>query len=66
MDNVPVPTFCKLEYLTTNGWVVGHAGVNLLHPQRYIERLAARGKVGRVTIVDTGVVLYGGELADIL
>jgi hypothetical protein len=48
--------FCKLEYLTAEGWVVGHHGVNLLHPERYVERLTARGKFARCTIKETGEV----------
>ncbi|WP_027860115.1 hypothetical protein [Marmoricola sp. URHB0036] len=43
------PTLCRLEYLTTNGWAVGHAGIALLHPARYVERLTARGKFARCT-----------------
>jgi hypothetical protein len=51
--------FCRLEYwVPSKGeWDVGHVGVNLLHPRRYAERLAARGKVGRVIVVDTGEVI---------
>jgi hypothetical protein len=49
--STPVPTLCRLEYLTPNGWTVGHHGVNLLHPERYVERLAERGKFGRVTVL---------------
>lgn len=46
------PSLCRLEYLTANGWSVGHAGVALLHPDRYVERLTARGKFGRATVLD--------------
>lgn len=53
----PAPTFCRLEYLTPNGWEVGHHGINLLYPARYVERLIDKGKVGRVIIVDTGEVI---------
>jgi hypothetical protein len=52
MGAIPVPTLCRLEYLTRKGWVTGHAMLNLLHPERYPERLAANGKVGRVTVLD--------------
>jgi hypothetical protein len=48
----PVPSLCRLEYLTRKGWVVGHAAVNLLHPAKYVERLEAHGKVGRCTVLD--------------
>lgn len=56
--------FCRLEYLTPDGWVIGHAGVNLLHPERYVERLTARGKFGRCTIIDTGQVFESPNLPD--
>lgn len=49
--NTPVPVLCRLEYLTPDGWKVGHAGINLLHPERYVERLAERGKFGRATVL---------------
>jgi hypothetical protein len=45
-------TLCRLEYLTRKGWVVGHAGIALLHPDRYVERLTERGKFGRCTELD--------------
>lgn len=45
-------TLCRLEYLTRKGWVVGHAGISLLDPGRYVERLTARGKFGRCTELD--------------
>lgn len=45
-------TLCRLEYLTRNGWVVGHAGVALLDPEAYVTRLEANGKVGRCTELD--------------
>lgn len=59
MSDVPVPTFCRLEYWSpaTQKWSVGHAGIALLHPRRYVERLAAKGKIGRVTLLDTGEVI---------
>jgi hypothetical protein len=55
--DLPVPTFCRLEYLTPAGWATGHAGIALLHPRRYVERLAKRGKIGRVTLLDTGEII---------
>lgn len=51
------PTFCKLEYLTPDGWVVGHSGINLIHPRRYVERLAKNGKIGRIIVPDTGEII---------
>lgn len=53
------PAFVRLEYWDPKRqhWKVGHAGISLLHPRRYVERLAVKGKVGRVIIVDTGEVL---------
>jgi len=43
------PTFVRLEYLTPTGWELGHSGINLMNPARYVERLAERGKFGRAT-----------------
>jgi hypothetical protein len=45
-------TLCRMEYLTRKGWVVGHNGIALLHPERYVERLEANGKVGRAVALD--------------
>jgi hypothetical protein len=42
----------KIEYLTRDGWVVGHACVALLHPERYVERLTDHGKFGRATVLN--------------
>lgn len=47
-----MPELCRLEYFDGEQWVVGHAGIALLHPERYVERLAANGKQGRVSILD--------------
>lgn len=46
-----MPTLTRLEYLTPQGWVVGHAAMNLLDPERYTVRLAAKGKFGRATVL---------------
>lgn len=46
----------RLEYLTRNGWVVGHQDVPLLDPERYVERLTANGKFGRATDLSSGQV----------
>lgn len=58
---------CRLEFFNakTGSWVVAHKGVPLLHPDRYVERLAERGKIGRVTILATGEVIQG-DGADLL
>ena len=69
MSDFPVPTLVRLEYLTPTGWAVGHRAMNLLHPARYVERLAARGKIGRATELDdqlqpTGTVWQPDELPD--
>lgn len=48
----PTPTLCRLEYLTRKGWVVGANVINLLNPERYVERLEANGKIGRCTVLD--------------
>lgn len=63
------PTLCQLEYLTPGGWVVGHHGIALLEPLRYVERLAKNGKFGRAIELDpdlkpTGVVHAPKSLPD--
>lgn len=62
-----VPTFCRIEYWspTTQDWTVGHAGTNLLNPQRYVTKLGERGTIARIVEVDTGNVVYS-EGADLL
>ena len=43
------PTFVRLEYLNPDGtWWVAHAGINLLNPRLYLEKLLARGVHARV------------------
>jgi hypothetical protein len=69
MTTTPVPTLVRLEYLTPDGWVVGHKALNLLSPARYVERLLARGKFGRATALDdelqpTGEVWVTDELPE--
>lgn len=49
---IPTPTLVRLEYLTRDGWVVGHKAMNLLHPERFVQRLLDRGKFGRATALD--------------
>lgn len=60
------PTFVRLEYWDPNvpGWVVGHAGTNLMNPAAYIQKLAARGTIARAVDKETGETVYseGGEL----
>lgn len=48
----PVPEMTRLEYLTAEGWQVGHAGIALLDPEAYITRLSKRGEFGRATVLD--------------
>jgi hypothetical protein len=62
-------TLVRLEYLTPDGWVVAHAGIALLDPQRYVDRLTARKKFGRCTVLDgslqaTGKVYQPDNLPD--
>lgn len=51
-EALPTPTLVRLEYRTPNGWVIGHKGIALLHPGRYVERLAEKGKIGRAIALD--------------
>lgn len=66
---IPVPEMVRLEYLTPDGWVTGHAGIALLDPGRYVERLAQRKKYGRALALDgdlrpTGRVWEPDDLPD--
>lgn len=54
--SIPKPHLVRIEYLTPEGWVHGHAAMNLLSPERYVERLEANGKFGRATEHGTGRV----------
>lgn len=68
MPAVAKPTLCRLEYLTPDGWVTS-GDVNLLHPERYVERLLVTKKFGRVTVLDarlrpTGKVYEPPHLPD--
>jgi hypothetical protein len=51
-----VPEFCRIEYRTRRGWAIGHAGINLMDPQKYIDKLAKGGTIGRAIAVDTGEI----------
>lgn len=48
---IRMPTFVKLEYLSPAGWV-DNGKASLLFPERYPERLRAKGKFGRCTALD--------------
>lgn len=74
----PVPTFCQIEYWNAGAseWRVGHAGTNLMDPQRYATKLGQtqqnrqgvitkKGTITRIIDKDTGQVWYS-EGADLL
>jgi hypothetical protein len=59
----------RLEYLTPEGWAIGHAGIALLDPEAYVKRLRARGKFGRATVLNdrlqpTGEIYVAEGLPD--
>lgn len=62
-EPIPAPRLCRLEYWDGGEWVLGHAAINLLYPARYVERLEGNGKVGRVTLLDTGEVIQKADPA---
>lgn len=43
-------TLYRLDYLTEAGWEHGHAGIALVDPQRYVDRLTSR--VARASTLD--------------
>lgn len=62
----PVPSLVRIEYWNPmlQEWAVGHAGINLLNPAAYIQKLAERGTVARAVDTSTGEIIYtdGGDL----
>lgn len=62
------PTFVRLEYwsVMSGDWTVGHAGINLMNPTVYVQKLAKDGLIARAVEVDTGMTVYGSEGADLL
>lgn len=63
---IPVPTFCRVEYWNAGAaeWRVGHAGINLMDPGKYVRKLAERETIARVVEIDTDTTHYadGGDL----
>lgn len=61
------PTFVRIEYWNPmlGDWAVGHAGINLMDPAHYVQKLAYRGTIARAVEIDTGEVVYG-EGGDLL
>ena len=61
------PCFCRIEYWNamTASWEVGHAGVNLMDPAAYVQKLAQNGHVARAIDKETGEIVYG-EGGDLL
>ena len=60
------PTFCRIEYWNhlTADWQVGHSGINLMNPARYVQELTKRDIIARAVNKETGEVVYseGGDL----
>ena len=81
---IPVPTFVRIEYWNPDraDWVVGHAGMNLLNPQRYVEQVLQnsrrkseeaerKGGVVKPVIIARAIdkdtdIIYQPEEADLL
>jgi hypothetical protein len=61
------PTFVGIEYWDpmTVSWETGHAGINLMNPAAYVQKLAKRGVIARAVDKETGKTVYG-EGADLL
>jgi hypothetical protein len=49
----------------TASWETGHAGINLMNPAAYVQKLAKRGVVARAVDKDTEETVYA-EGADLL
>ena len=65
-----VPEFCRVEYWSAAkaDWSVGHAGINLMNPEKYVTKVTERGDhIARAVVVDTGQEIYPtGFGADLL
>lgn len=61
------PTFVEIQYWNemTGSWSVGHAGINLMNPVTYVQKLMKRGVIASAVDKETGEVVYG-EGADLL
>jgi hypothetical protein len=61
------PTFVEIQYWNpmTASWETGHAGINLMNPAAYVQKLAKRGVVARAVDKDTEETVYA-EGADLL
>lgn len=59
--------FVRIEYWNpmTASWQTGHAGLNLMNPSVYVQKLAKRGTIARAVNPDTDEVVYG-EGGDLL
>lgn len=64
------PAFVRIEYWSSAraDWWVGHAGINLMNPEKYVTGVTDKGKmIARAVEVDTGKVIYPvGYGADLL
>lgn len=65
-----VPAFVRIEYWSPvkADWWVGHAGLNLMNPEKYVTKVTDRGEmIARAVIVDTDEIIYPkGYGADLL
>jgi hypothetical protein len=61
------PTFCRVEYWSpiAADWWVGHSGLNLMDPQKYIDGVNKK-RLARAVVVDTGEIIYADNGADLL
>lgn len=66
---IPVPTFVAVEYWSAERaeWWVGHAGLNLMNPEKYVTGVTQKGKmIARAVEKDTGQIFwpkgYGADL----
>lgn len=61
------PTLVRIDYWNplTVSWETGHAGINLMNPATYVQKLAKRGVIARAVDKETEEVVYG-EGADLL
>lgn len=61
------PGWVRIEYWNhmTASWETGHAGLRLMNPTTYIQKLAKNEVIARAVDLETGEIVYG-EGADLL
>lgn len=61
-----MPTLCKVEYKSANGWWTGHGSFNFIDPQKYVEKFkSVHADNVRLTDVDGNVYIKFPETVEL-